>query len=82
MCLHLHKHVRKVKKNLRTEYRSLAHDTTWVLLTLFAFLSYAFEIRLAILSNCGTYLTGISDGIVITLVVLAAAFYFKSSKGA
>lgn len=82
MCPFLHKQAHKGKRNLRDEYRSLAQNLAWILLTIFAFLSYALELRLAILSNYGAYVTGASDGIVITLTVLAAAFYVKYLKEA
>lgn len=81
MCIFLHKQADKGRRNLRDEYRSIAQDITWFLLTAFAFLSYALELRLAILSHYGAYATGASDGVVITLAVLAIIFYSKSLKG-
>ena len=78
----MNKHVRKVEKNISDEYRSLARNVMWILLTLFAILSYASEIRAFMLANFGTYLAGILDGAVITMITLTAAVYIKSLRRA
>lgn len=53
----------------------------WILLTSFAVLSYASDNRTFMLSNFGTNVTGIVDGFVIAMMMLAAVLYLKSLKG-
>ena len=78
MCLNLTKHVRKVRNNLRDEYRSLAQNTMKLLMALFAFLSYASEIRPFVISSLGIYFGGFLDCTVIALLLLATVFYVRS----
>ena len=78
MCLKLTKHVRKVHNKLRDEYRSLAQNTMKLLMALFAFLSYASEIRPFVISSLGIYFGGFLDCTVIALLLLATVFYVRS----
>jgi hypothetical protein len=76
----VHKHVRKAKKLISEDYRSLARDIMWILSTTFAILSYVSDNRIFMLSNFGTYVTEIVDDFVIAMIVLAAVLYLKSLR--
>jgi len=52
----------------------------WLLLTLFAILSYLSEIRTYVLTNFGKYFAGTLDGVVLTMIVLTIALYVKSLR--
>ena len=58
----------------------MAQKMLWLLLTLFAILSYLSEIRTYVLTNFGKYFAGTLDGVVLTMIVLTIALYVKSLR--
>ena len=57
------------------KFLELAKVTIWLLLLLFAYLGYFADIRVMIQEQCGFYVAGLTDGIIITASVVALLAY-------
>jgi hypothetical protein len=65
----------KVKQSQMEE---IAKWMFWGLMTLLGFLSYLTELRPLITSSFGPYYSGVLDGVVATIGILALFFYLAS----
>ena len=59
-------------------FAELASVLFWVILVVFNFLEYMVAVRPFIKKKYGTHVSGFFDGVIVTLLIMALAFYVES----